>query len=36
MTVSLIGDGIFIVTFAWQVYELSDARTASPRSSAWR
>ena len=28
MTVSLIGDGIFIVTLAWQVYELSDAPTA--------
>ncbi len=28
MTVSLIGDGIFIVALAWQVYELSDAPTA--------
>jgi DHA3 family tetracycline resistance protein-like MFS transporter len=28
MTVSLVGDGIFIVALAWQVYELSDAPTA--------
>jgi MFS family permease len=28
MTVSLLGDGIFIVSLAWQVYELSDAPTA--------
>jgi MFS family permease len=28
MTVSLLGDGIFIVALAWQVYELSDAATA--------
>lgn len=28
MTVSLVGDGIFIVSLAWQVYELSDAPTA--------
>ena len=28
MTVSLIGDGIFLVALAWQVYELSDAPTA--------
>ncbi len=28
MTVSLIGDGIFLITLAWQVYELSDAATA--------
>ena len=28
MTVSLIGDGIFIVALAWQVYELSNAPTA--------
>jgi MFS family permease len=28
MTVSLIGDGIFLVALAWQVYELSNAPTA--------
>jgi MFS family permease len=28
MTISLIGDGIFIISLAWQVYELSDAPTA--------
>ncbi len=28
MTVSLVGDGIFLVTIAWQVYELSDSPTA--------
>jgi MFS family permease len=28
MTVSLVGDGIFIVALAWQVYELSNAATA--------
>src|SRR3990170_1966224 len=28
MTVSLLGDGIFTVALAWQVYELSDAPTA--------
>src|SRR5439155_17223273 len=28
MTVSLFGDGIFLVAMAWQVYALSDAPTA--------
>jgi MFS family permease len=28
MTVSLIGDGIFLVALAWQVYELSNAPSA--------
>ncbi len=28
MTVSLIGDGIFIVSLAWQVYDLSNVPTA--------
>jgi MFS family permease len=28
MTVSLFGDGITVVTLAWQVYELSNAPTA--------
>jgi hypothetical protein len=28
MTVSLLGDGIYLVTIAWQVYELSNAPTA--------
>jgi MFS family permease len=28
MTVSLLGDGIFLVALVWQVYELSDAPTA--------
>jgi hypothetical protein len=28
MTVSLIGDGIFLIALAWQVYELSDSATA--------
>jgi MFS family permease len=28
MTISLLGDGIFIVALAWQVYELSNAATA--------
>jgi len=28
MTISLIGDGIFLVALAWQVYELSDTPTA--------
>jgi MFS family permease len=28
MTVSLIGDGMFLVALAWQVYELSNAPTA--------
>ncbi len=28
MTVSLVGDGIFLVALAWQVYELSDVPTA--------
>lgn len=28
MSVSLLGDGIYLVALAWQVYELSDAPTA--------
>ncbi|MGH2594656.1 MAG: MFS transporter [Actinomycetota bacterium] len=28
MTVSLVGDGIFIVSLAWQVYDLSNVATA--------
>lgn len=28
MTVSLLGDGVFLVAFAWQVYELSNAPAA--------
>jgi MFS family permease len=28
MTVSLLGDGIFLVAIAWQVYQLSNAPTA--------
>ncbi|MGH3007605.1 MAG: MFS transporter [Gaiellaceae bacterium] len=28
MTVSLLGDGIYFVAIAWQVYELSNAPTA--------
>lgn len=28
MTVSLVGDGIFLVAMAWQVFELTDAPTA--------
>ncbi len=28
MTVSLLGDGIYIVALAWQVYELSNVPTA--------
>jgi Transmembrane secretion effector len=28
MAVSLLGDGIYLVAIAWQVYELSDAPTA--------
>src|SRR5712691_5708920 len=28
MTVSLVGDGIFLVAMAWQVYQLSNAPTA--------
>ncbi len=28
MTVSLLGDGIFLVAIAWQVYELSNVATA--------
>jgi DHA3 family tetracycline resistance protein-like MFS transporter len=28
MTVSLLGDGIFLVALPWQVYQLSDAPTA--------
>ena len=28
MTMSLLGDGIYLVAIAWQVYELSDAPTA--------
>ena len=28
MCVSLLGDGVFIVALAWQVYQLSDAPTA--------
>jgi len=28
MTVSLLGDGIYLVAIVWQVYELSDAPTA--------
>ena len=28
MTASLIGDGIFLVALAWQVYELSNVPTA--------
>ena len=36
MTVSLLGDGIFTVALAWQVYELSDAPTAlSAVGVAW-
>ena len=28
MTVSLLGDGIYLVAIAWQTYELSNAPTA--------
>ncbi|MDQ3668926.1 MAG: MFS transporter, partial [Actinomycetota bacterium] len=28
LTVSLLGDGIYLVAIAWQVYELSNAPTA--------
>jgi MFS family permease len=28
MTVSLIGDGLFLIAMAWQVYELTDAPSA--------
>jgi hypothetical protein len=28
MTISLLGDGIYLVALAWQTYELSDAPTA--------
>src|ERR1700757_586314 len=28
MSVSLLGDGLFLVALAWQVYSLSDAPTA--------
>ena len=28
MSVSLLGDGIYFVAIAWQVYELSNAPTA--------
>ena len=28
MTISLLGDGVFLVAFAWQVYELSNAPSA--------
>src|SRR5919204_308964 len=28
MTTSLIGDGVFLVALAWQVYELSNVPTA--------
>jgi DHA3 family tetracycline resistance protein-like MFS transporter len=28
MTVSMLGDGIYLVAIAWQVYQLSDAPTA--------
>ena len=28
MAVSLLGDGVFLVALAWQVYALSDAPTA--------
>lgn len=28
MTISLLGDGVFLVAFAWQVYELSNAPAA--------
>jgi DHA3 family tetracycline resistance protein-like MFS transporter len=28
MTVSLVGDGLFLVAMAWQVYELTDTPTA--------
>lgn len=28
MTVSLLGDGIFLIAIAWQVYQLSNAPTA--------
>lgn len=27
MTVSLLGDGVFMVAIAWQVYQLSNAPT---------
>ena len=28
MTISLLGDGVFLIAFAWQVYELSNAPAA--------
>ena len=28
MCVSLLGDGVFLVALAWQVYQLSDAPSA--------
>lgn len=36
LTVSLLGDGIYLVAIAWQVYELSDTPTAlSVVGAAW-
>jgi DHA3 family tetracycline resistance protein-like MFS transporter len=36
MTVSMLGDGIYFVAIAWQVYELSNAPTAlSAVGVAW-
>ena len=36
MSVSLLGDGIYLVAIAWQVYELSNAPTAlSVLGVAW-
>ena len=32
MSVSLLGDGLFLVALAWQVYSLSTRRRRSP---AW-
>ena len=35
-TISLLGDGFFFVALAWQVYEISNAPTASNVHSAVR
>ena len=35
MSVSLLGDGVFLMALAWQVYRLSNVPTAISRRAPW-
>ena len=35
LTISLVGDGIYFVAIAWQVYELPDGAPRAPDQRRW-